>query len=144
MAPPKILTFLYGSYMNPDVLAKFDLHPDTLEVASVSGFDITIGPLANLVRSDRHVVYGVLAGATHEELSRLYDQAGHVLGGVVYLPEAVLCQTTSGAFVPALTYITHDLESSPASADYVERIAIPARAHGFPAWYVQRIEAFGR
>ena len=38
--------------------------------------------------------------------------------------------------------VTHDLESSPASAEYVERIAKPARAHGFPAWYVQRIESF--
>ena len=141
MAQPKVLTFFYGSYINPDVLAEVDLHPDAFEVARLCGFDLTIRPLANLIRSERHVVYGVLAEATHAELSRLYDHAEHVLGGV-YLPEAVLCRREDGAFVPALCYIASEMEASAAKADYVERIAAPARAYGFPAWYVERIESF--
>lgn len=142
IAQPKVLTFFYGSYINPDVLAEADLRPDSYEVASLSGFDITIGPLANLVRSQHHVVYGVLVEATHEELRRLYDHAEHVLGGV-YLPEAVLCKTASGAFVPALCYLSHEMEPAQASVEYVSRIVRPARSYGFPVWYVERLEAFG-
>lgn len=141
MTPPKIQTFFYGSYINPEVLAGVGLHPDSFEVVRLSGFDITIGPLANLVRSDRHSVYGVLIELTHAELRELYDHAEQVLGAV-YLPEPVLCETMDGGFVPALVYLSNDLRAAPASADYVERIAGSAREFGFPAWYVERIEAF--
>lgn len=63
-----------------------------------------IGPLANLVRSEQHTVYGILAQATHRELDRLYAHACDVLGGI-YLPEAVVVHTLDGALVPALCYI---------------------------------------
>jgi hypothetical protein len=64
-----------------------------------------------------------------------------VLGGV-YLPEAVLCQTRSGLFRPALCYIASNMEERPAAADYVERIVRPAREYGFPDWYIARLESF--
>src|SRR5687768_17217805 len=90
-----IWTFFYGSYINLAVLKEVDLMPDQYEVARVSGFDIRIRPLANLVRSDQHLVYGIVATATHDELERLYRHAAHVLGGV-YLPKAVLTETKDG------------------------------------------------
>jgi hypothetical protein len=31
---------------------------------------------------------------------------------------------------------------SPAASDYIDRIAGPARAYGFPDWYVERLESF--
>lgn len=141
MTPPKVQTFFYGSYINPSVLAEVDLHPESFEVVRLAGFDIIIGPLANLIRSERHTVYGVLTETTHEDLSRLYDHAEHILGSV-YLPEAVLCQTRQGTFVPALCYISHDMEAVPASPDYIGRIVQPAKEYGFPAWYIERLEGF--
>jgi hypothetical protein len=51
------------------------------EVAKLSEFDIRIQPLANLVRSDQHCVYGIVAPATHNELRRVYDNAQTTLGG---------------------------------------------------------------
>jgi hypothetical protein len=62
--------------------------------------------------------------------------------GEVYQPEAVLVETLDGQWRPALCYFAPAMEPRPATADYVERIAAPAKAFGFPEWYVQRIEGF--
>lgn len=83
----------------------------------------------------------LLATATHDELERLYAHAEHDLGGR-YLPEAILAETRDGTWRPALCYIAPQLADAPASEDYVDRISVPARLHGFPDWYVQRIESF--
>ncbi len=141
MNEPEVWTFFWGSYMNLDVLKEVDYKPRTYEVARLPGFDITIRPLANIARSDRHTVYGILAPGTHAELARLYDHAENVLGGR-YLPEAVLVETKSGGWKPALTYIAPQLSGEPAGSDYVERIVKPAREYGFPAWYIDRLESF--
>lgn len=137
----RVKVFLYGSYMNADVLAQAGLAPGRLEVAQLHGFDIEIRPLANLVRAEGARVYGLLAEATHEELERLYAHARHVLGAT-YLPHPVLVKTGDGPGEPALCYIAAALRPGPAEADYVERILGPARRHGFPAWYIERLESF--
>ena len=141
MTEPKAWTFFYGSYMNLKVLAEVDLVPEKWEVARLDGFDIRIEPRANLVRSDEHAVYGIVATATHAELERLYDHARDVLGEI-YLPETVLVETVDGRWMPALCYICPDMQRARADGDYVERIAEPARAYGFPAWYLERIASF--
>ncbi|MDA8016139.1 MAG: hypothetical protein MPN21_01725 [Thermoanaerobaculia bacterium] len=79
---------------------------------------------------------------SHEELQRLYADNSDLLGEVVYLPYAVLAHHPSGRTEPALCYIAHDIEPSPASPEYVARIVEPARSHGFPDWYIQRLESF--
>ena len=88
MAEPKVWTFFYGSYINPNVLREVDYVPDQVEVARLAGFDIRVRPRANLVRSYEHLVYGILATGTHRELRRLYEHAKDVLGEVylLYLP----------------------------------------------------------
>jgi cation transport regulator ChaC len=138
---PRVWVFFYGSYMNFDVLREVDLVPDRWEVARLAGFDLRIAHRANLVRSDGAVVYGILATATHAELARLYAHAEEILGEV-YLPEAVLAETLDGTWRAALCYLCPDMEPRPADPAYVERIAAPARALGFPAWYLDRIRAF--
>ena len=141
MAEPKVWTFFYGSYINPNVLREVDYVPDQVEVARLAGFDIRVRPRANLVRSDEHLVYGILATGTHRELGRLYEHAKNVLGEV-YLPEAVLAQTLDGKLRPALCYICPAMADRPASYDYLDRIVLPAREYGFPAWYLERLERF--
>ena len=136
-----VRVFFYGSYINPDVLAEAKLFPSQLEVARLEGFQIVIRPLANLDRSDRHSVHGVLTCATHAELARLYEHASQVLGGV-YLPEAVLVVPDSGPPTAALCYISQTLKPAPASNEYIDRIVTPARRYGFPAGYVEHLESF--
>ena len=79
-------------------------------MATVSGFDIRIWPRANLVRSDKDRVYGMVATAKHRELDRLYAHAREVLGET-YLPEAVVAKTLTGEDVPALCYIAPGYEA---------------------------------
>jgi len=143
MPDAKVLVFFYGSYMNRAVLAEVGLAPETWEVASLPGFDIHIGPRANLVRAPDAIVFGVLASATHGELERLYAHARNVLGEV-YLPEAVLVHTRSGEWRPALCYLARAMIEAPPEPAYVERILQPARELGFPDWYLSRLEAFRR
>lgn len=140
-AEPRVWVFFYGSYMNFDVLKELDLAPAQWEVAKVNGFDIIIQPRGNLRRSDRHCVYGILAAATHNELNRLYAHATDVLGET-YFPEAILAETLSGNWMPALCYIAPSMEAKAAANDYVERILKPAREFNFPGWYIERIESF--
>jgi hypothetical protein len=133
--------FFYGSYMNTDVLKGVNVALEQFEVARVSGFDIVIRPRANMIRSDRHCVYGILATATHAELDRLYARAQSMFGQT-YLPEAVLAETLSGTWIPSLTYIAPAMEAEAAANDYVERIVKPAKEFGFPPWYIERLESF--
>ena len=141
MTEPRVWTFFYGSFINLEVLAAQGLVPERHEVARLAGFDIEIRPLANLVRSERHLVYGILATATHGQLGRLYDYARDGLGGT-YLPEAVLAETLDGTLRPALCYIAPTTKPAPATGDYLDRIVGPARDFGFPAWYIERLERF--
>ena len=141
MSGPTVWTFFYGSYINFQVLQEVGLVPEEWQVARLSGFDIVIRPRANLVRSEEHCVWGILATATHAELEGLYAHAKNVLGEV-YLPEAVLAQTRDGRWRPALCYIAPSMSPRHAVNDYIDRIAGPARKYGFPEWYVRRIEGF--
>ena len=130
--------FFYGSFMSTAVLQQAGIEPRSVEVTRLSGFDIHIGPLANVVRSERHMVYGIVCDLTHSDLSRLYGQdwVGH------YFPEAVLVETGAGALLPALCYVAPVRRTGPAAGDYVDRIVDAAREHGFPEWYVGRLESF--
>lgn len=136
-----IWVFFFGSYINLDVLKEVNYIPKQVEVARLPGFDISVRPLANLIRSDQHTVYGILASGSHSELSRLYEHAENVLGGR-YLPEAVLVQTLTGRWMPALTYIAPALSGEQAEEEYVECIVRPAKAYGFPDWYIAHLESF--
>lgn len=137
----RIHVFFYGSYINFDVLAEVDLAPEGYEVARLNGYDILFRPLANLVLADQHCVYGIVVKATHAELERLYKHAQHILGGT-YLPEAVLIETVSGKWLPALCYIDPIVGTEKADKDYVERIVKPAMEYGFPNWYIEKLKKF--
>ena len=141
MYEPKVEVFFYGSYMNRAVLAEVGLAPVDWEQASLPGFDIRIAPRANLISSPGHTVFGVLASATHRELERLYAHAHDVLGET-YLPHPVLVHTQTGETRPALCYIAPQMIERPAEHDYVDRILEPARALGFPEWYLARLGSF--
>ncbi len=133
-----VRVFFYGSFINSRVLENAGVEPRQLEVARLPGFDLRIEPLANLVRSERHAVYGVLCQVTHGELDALYHQDW--VG--TYLPEAVLVETLDGKKAPALCYFAPSPKVAPASDEYVDRIADAARDYGFPDWYLQRVDGF--
>jgi hypothetical protein len=141
MREPRIWTFFYGSFIDLGVLRVLGVALEEHEPARLSGFDIRIQPLANLIRSDRDCVYGIVALASHEELRRLYDYARRELG-TVYHPEPVLVETFDGKWRAALCYIAPVMESRKPSNEYLEHIVEPAKQYGFPDWYIARLEDF--
>jgi AIG2-like family len=100
-----------------------------------------IRPLANVVRSERHCVYGIVTRAAHEELHRLYKHAEEVLGAI-YAPEAVLTETRDGKLLPALCYIARAMNAGVPADEYIDRVVTPAKEFGFPGWYVDRLGSF--
>jgi cation transport regulator ChaC len=141
MEETRVWVFFYGSYMNFEVLREASVVPGQWEPARLAGFDIVVQPRANLEPSERHCVYGIVATATHQELTRLYAHARDVLGET-YLPQAVLTGTLDGKWRPALCFIAPQMEPRPAAPDYLDRIIEPAKAFGFPSWYIERLERF--
>jgi len=134
----RIPVFFYGSFMRRDVMSRSGFQPGRIDVARLNGFDIHISPHACITRSDRHSIYGILVEATHEELHRMYSRDG--VG--VFLPEAVVVETRAGGLQPAMCYIPPTLDDKPADVDYLDRLLAAAREHGFPAWYLERLESF--
>ena len=137
----RVRVFFYGSYINLDVLREVDLVPQEVCVARVLGLALTIAPRANLRPEPGAVAWGILCTATHAELARLYDEHAHGRLGERYWPEAVLAEDEEARLHPALTYLSHDMVARPAEAAYVERIAVPAEALGFPEAYVDHIRS---
>ena len=134
----RIAAFFYGSFIRRDVMALGGFHPETVEVAKLNGYDITFDPHANIFRSGQHAVCGVLVYPSHEELNKLYSRDG--VG--VFLPEAVVVETSNNRMLPAICYMPPGRNDKPADLAYVELIIKAGRGHGFPEWYVSRLEEF--
>jgi hypothetical protein len=137
----KVWTFFYGSFINLDVLRILGVTPGKYEAARLTGFDIQIQPLANLIRSEKDCVYGIIALVSHDELRKLYDYAKNELR-TVYLPVPVMVESFDGVARAALCYIAPAMKLRTPNSDYIERIVAPAKEYGFPDWYVERLEAF--
>lgn len=135
--PRRVAVYFYGSFINKEVLQRVGYTPGPIEVARLWGFDIKFAPLATLVPSDRASVYGIVTDATHADLQRLYGE-GWVAG---YLPEAVLVETVRARWVPALTYIAWEPTPSAPFDHYLDHIIEPAKAYGFPTWYVEHVKS---
>jgi hypothetical protein len=134
----RIAAFFYGSFIRREVMALGGFHPERIEVAKLNGYDITFDPHANIFRSDQHTICGVLVYPSHEELSKLYTRDG--VG--VFLPEAVVVETSDNRILPAICYMPPGRKNEPTDLPYVEHIIKAAREHGFPNWYLNRLEEF--
>lgn len=134
----RIAAFFYGSFIRSEVMALGGFHPPCIEVAKLNGYDIAFEPHANVFRSEQHAICGILVYPSHEELSKLYERDG--VG--VFLPEAVIVETSNYGLLPAMCYMPPTRGSEPPDPVYVERIVEAAQKHKFPAWYVNRLKSF--
>ncbi len=139
MADATVWTFFYGSFMNRTVVARQGVTLGEAEMARLPGFAIRMQPLSNVVPAEDACVYGVLARLTHRELGRLYS---HLPGAAVdtYRPDAVLVQTQTGVWRPALCYIAPPREPTRAATGYLDDLLVAAREYAFPDWYILQLE----
>ena len=82
-------------------------------------------------------MYGILVDITHRQLDAMYSAPG--VG--VFLPQAVLVKTVDDKVVPALCYIPPSYGDEPADRDYLEKLIVAGREHGFPEWYLAYLRA---
>lgn len=134
----RVAAFFYGSFIRRDVLAAAGFNPETIEVARLNGYDIDFDPHANIFRSEQHAVCGILVYPSHQELDRLYSKAG--VG--VFLPEAVIVETSDRRLVPAMCYVPPFRKWEAPDLAYVEQILEAGRGHGFPSWYLSHLRTF--
>jgi hypothetical protein len=135
-----VWTFFYGSFMNPDVLAKAEVRPTEAQMGRLDGWDIKIAPRATLVPSEGRSVFGILAKVTHADLEKLYTKDWFGFG--TYLPEAVLVEDSAEQLVPALSYIAWEMEGGSPTHEYISNVVTAARQFRFPEWYIDRLKSF--
>ena len=137
MIESKIWAFFYGGFINLHILKELGVELAEYEVAQLSGYDIQILPVVNLVKSDKDSVYGIVTPITHKDLEQLIKGLTEK-----YLPEAVVVRTYDEKWRPALCYIANSMEPRPASDNYIDNIVKPAKEFGFPLWYIEKLETF--
>lgn len=138
----RIDVFLYGSYMNLEVLQEAGIKEPDYEAARLPGYRLEIAPLANLVVDTAWQAYGIVTKLTHQEIDYLYGDYASTPSGVSYKPEAVLAFTIENTLLPALCYLAHGMQPAAPEVRYVDLILESARELGFPADYVADIEEY--
>lgn len=138
----QVWAFFYGTIMNPIVMKDFGVTAAAVAPAKLPGFDLTIRPRPNLVRSERSSVFGSLMLVTHPDLTRIYSGLQQRFG-IKYVPEAVLAMTLDGATRPALCYMAPHMPDAPADPTFINQLAQCVRTMGLPEWYASHVESLG-
>ena len=134
----RVAAFFYGSFIRQEVMVLAGFQPASIEVAKLSGYSIAFDPHANVFRSEQNAICGILVYPSHEELSKMYSRDG--VG--VFLPEAVVVETSNNRLLPAMCYMPPKRGTEPPDQAYIERLLEAARLHAFPAWYLTHLESF--
>jgi hypothetical protein len=139
---PLVWVFFYGTIMNPAVMKDFGVTVGQVAPAKLAGFDITIRPRPNLLRSERASVFGSLVTVTHADLTTIYSSLEKNFG-LKYLPEAVLASTFDGTLRPALCYMAPTMIDGAPDPLFLKQLAQCIRTMGLPDWYAEHIESLG-
>jgi hypothetical protein len=135
--PDTVWGFFYGGLISPDVMRRVGFTPRRQKPARLTGFDLRISPLVNLVDSPGDTVFGLLLETTHAELAHVYGQLQ-----ATYLPQPVVVDDLEGGRVPALCYIVPDMAPGQAEASHILPLLSAAESHGFPDWYLAKIRSY--
>jgi hypothetical protein len=132
----RLEVFLYGLFMDEELLRSIGVTSINSRPASVEGFGLRIGRRATLVPAPHERSYGMVMRLTHQELKTLYSGPGLEL----YCPEAITCTSLEGESVCALCY---NLPDTPAPDEMNEAYAAQLRAVltklRFPAEYIESV-----
>jgi gamma-glutamyl AIG2-like cyclotransferase len=141
--PRRVRVFFYGTFMSPEVLARYGINVENVTAVRVRNFEIYIRPRVNLISKNGVSVYGSVVSVTHEELDRIYQSLEKQFG-LKYLPEAVLAEPieTTSEREPVLCFITDQMEPGVPDPEYVRELATCVRALNLPESYALHIESF--
>ncbi|HKP95196.1 MAG TPA: gamma-glutamylcyclotransferase family protein [Fibrobacteria bacterium] len=90
--------FFYGLYMDPTLIQSKGAIPRKQRMAKVENHALRVGKMATLLRQKGATTPGVIYALTHQEIDRLYRDAGLLQ----YAPEALIAELPSGERIPVL------------------------------------------
>ncbi len=129
----KVPAFFYGSYMDPEVLARFGARPGVAIQATLPGWHVTFTPHANIQQGDGEV-RGFVFELPYEELDQLYGPYGYV---TTYKPVPVMLETPRGPMA-AMTFVEFAPEQAPDGSYLDSYLSICRRLNMHPD-YVQAL-----
>ena len=136
MVSRRIEVFLYGLFMDADLLRSKGADPVKIRPACVPGFALRIGHRATLLQNPGARAYGLLMELTHGEIEQLYSEPSVR----AYRPEAVLTELADGSHVPALCFnLIVPPGPDEANPEYAAKLRDLARRLGLPSDYVGSI-----
>src|SRR5687767_2216288 len=100
MEPRRVAVFFYGLFMDTDLLRTKGVDPVHPRRATVANYALRIGQRATLIPQEGSEIHGFVMDLTHEAIDALY--AGPSVR--MYRPEAIVCETSDDAPVPALVF----------------------------------------
>src|SRR5258708_34695171 len=89
MRPRQVTVFLYGLFMDVELLLSKGVHPMNPRPARGSGFALRIGRRATLIPNAQSFAYGIILELSHGDIEQLYSDASVS----EYRPEAVLANS---------------------------------------------------
>jgi len=140
VTPRTIDIFLYGLFMDMDLLQQRGLHPRHPQVASLDSYDIVIGDRATLIPRAEARIYGIVTGLTFADIDALYAEPSVR----DYRPEAVLVTREDGRQVPALCYTLPSVADAPRNTTYAVQLLALAKTLAFPAVYLDTLQRLAR
>lgn len=136
MGARRIEVFVYGLFMDVDLLRTKGVYPTNIRPASVPGFALRIGQRATLLRNPNGLAHGILMELTHAEIDQLYAEPTVQ----AYRPEAVLCELNDGSRIPALCFnLIEPPGPEEANSEYAAKLRGLATRLGLPSDYVNDI-----
>jgi len=128
VTPRTIDIFLYGLFMDMDLLQQRGLHPRHPQVASLDSYDIVIGDRATLIPRAEARIYGIVTSLTFADIDALYAEPSVR----DYRPEAVLVTREDGRQVPALCYTLPSVADAPRNTTYAVQLLALAKTLALP------------
>jgi hypothetical protein len=136
MPDPYRTTFLYGLFMDADVLQASGVRPREPRPAHVENYALRIGKRATLVPLPGVRVHGMTYLLTQDELDTLYSGPGLAN----YQPVTLIAHIDQNTTIPALCYnLALAPDPTEINHDYVKQLKAVVKKLGFPDDYVRSI-----
>lgn len=121
--------FFYGLYMEEDRLRSMGVEPRHPKVGSISGHKVRLGQRGSIQRHPEGRVWGIVFQLTHNEITKLYPEAGLK----DYVPEAVKVELSTGETIAALCFVTlSPADENEVNLSYVIKLADALQKWGLP------------
>lgn len=133
-----ITVFLYGLFMDRQLLSKKGVTAKGSRVAALGGYALQIGERATLVAAADSTVHGLVMSLSPADLDKLYSEAGVA----DYQAVSVTVTLADATRTDAVCYVLPESQLSPTpNRDYALALLDLARRLGLPAEYLEEIQS---